>query len=136
MFDCTRPLTGCTEANATESTKITDLFARVVGLDTHVNGPPLVSSGNRVFFDTSNHELRGQIVKELPNPVVDRVTVNLPAGFRSLNRLVTWGFPSFSNPDGVTTSGTINCPSGTAIDVRLLPAFFGGVTVNVKDLIC
>jgi hypothetical protein len=97
----------------------------------------------RVFFDTDNHALTGQIVKRLPNPTVDRLTVTLPSGFKAQDRIARWPgdvtvicvpfFGCFPGPPApVTRSGTITCPPGTSFDVRLVPL----TTVDVDSFVC
>lgn len=129
LFECVQPLTGCTAANATASTAVSNLRARTVGLDVNVNGGVGVSSGNRVFFDTDNFELTGAILKKLPG--ARTVQLGLPSGFRAQNRFVTWDPGTFFNPSGITRSGTIVCPAGTVFHVGLV---FG--TIDVDSITC
>ncbi len=138
MFTCELPLTGCTEGNADASMKIVNMTAQTVGLDVNVGGPTDV----RVFFDTDNRDLHGQLIKKLDNPVVKGLNVNLPVGFRAQNRLVRVPgsetvcvpFVGCSEvPTPLSVSGSITCPGGTDFDVDLINPL---PTVDVGFLIC
>lgn len=125
MFECTKPATGCTPSNATESTRITNLLVRVLGFDANVNSGGV---SGRVFIDTDNHALSGQINRRMEG-TVDRLDINLPVGFKAQDRTVNWNLVNIFNP--IQRSGSITCPGGTAFDVRVL-----GITVDVDGLIC
>jgi hypothetical protein len=93
----------------------------------------VAATSGRVKFDTDGHELTGRIVKRMPNPAADRLTVNFPAGFKAENRVVNWGVSSsFPFLPFVNRSGSITCPTGTAFDVRLVTL----VNVDVDFFLC
>lgn len=130
LFECARPLTGCTAGNASSSTRLANLVVRTLALDTNVGR---AGTSGRMFLDTDNHEAKGSIVRRLPNPSVDRLTAQLPSGFRAQNRAVQWGISSsFPFLPFVNRSGTITCPSGTDLDARLVSL----LTVDLDFFAC
>lgn len=127
MFQCGKPLTGCTEVNAQEFTRITNLTAQTVGYDADTNG-----ATGRVFFDTDDRPLHGRIEIKLDNPVAKKVDATLPFGFKAQDRLVRWpgseqvtvcvpfvGCRVETFPTPVSRTGSITCPAGTDFVIDL-----------------
>jgi hypothetical protein len=115
LLDCVRPLSGCTRSNATEFTEVSNMRVRVMGFDADASS--LGESGH-IYLDTDDHGLTGRILNIDGSGGFEAV---FPSGFRSQNRLGKWSLWGLSK----SKSGSIACPVGTSLDVRVIGIWFG-----------
>jgi hypothetical protein len=122
LLDCIRPLSGCTRSNASEYIAVDNLRVRVLGFDADSNDP--VGYSGHIYMDTDDHALTGSV------RVIDGsggFSANFPSGFRAQNRLGKWTWWGIDKDK----SGSITCPGGTSLDVRVF-----GIWIGVTSYLC
>lgn len=128
LFDCVRPLNAtCTRANATRNssltfTRVDNLRLKHLVLDAHAND---AGYSGHIYLDTDNATMTGSLLNR--DAGGGGFSANFPAGFKSQNRLGTWTVWGLSKDK----SGSISCPGGTGLDVRVLSLWIG-----VKSYLC
>ena len=124
MFDCVAPATSACPDSPSEFTRITNLRVKVLGQDGRTTS---AGDAGHIYVDTDNNSLSGQIHTQQGN---SGFRETFGAGFFSQNRLGRWTgygiFVPFLNPNPNPKTGTINCASGTSLEVRFI--FWIGVT--------
>lgn len=116
VFDCVRPLSAsCVPGSADEFTAA-NLRVRVLGEDANCNS---TCEAGHIYLDTDNHSLTGSIENRDRSGGGFRAA--FPTGFNAQNRLGKWNLWGFSK----SKSGSISCPGGTGLDVRLIGIWFG-----------
>ncbi|MBI4730204.1 MAG: hypothetical protein HY775_12030 [Acidobacteria bacterium] len=124
VFDCMRPLdASCTPSGSPSKYLQVDWRIRTLALD---SDPSYGWWGNEgyVFMDTDAQELRGTLAS------IDGdggFRAWFPAGFWAQDRYSYWsGWGAFKQK-----SGSIGCPSGTTLQVRLI-----GISFDVTGYLC
>jgi hypothetical protein len=119
VFDAPVPvavsLLDCTDAGCSMDFTSVNVTLRFIRFESHEGSP------NHVLLDTNDNNTSGTVlIKAAGN---QEVYVVLPNGFRSQDRHLWW--PLYA------TAGTISCPTGTQVWVRIL-----GAPVNVAGFVC
>jgi len=121
VFDCVRPASSSCPSSPDEFLEIKNLRVRDMIEDAHANDS---GYSGHIYLDTNNHTMSGDILNRDGS---GGFRAHFPSGFKSQNRLGTWSAWGLFK----SKSGTITCPSGTSLDVRVL-----GLWIGVTGYLC
>lgn len=122
LLDCVRPLNTNCATSATEFTRITNLRLKTLGFDADTS---TLGDAGHIFVDTDDNLLSGSVVNRNSNNSGFEMTFG--NGFKAQNRLGKWSLYGLSK----TKTGTVSCPSGTSLKVRII-----GITIGVTSFLC
>ena len=118
LFDCVRPLnSSCVRGNGEDFTDVSNWRVRHVEFDADFDS---IGESGYTFMNTNSHGLTGYLLTESGSSGFE---ANFPSGFSANNRKVEWDLWGLFKDK----SGSISCPGGTSLSVRVL-GFWLGVT--------
>lgn len=122
LFDCVRPLnSSCVRGNADDFTDVRNWRVRHVEFDADFDS---VGESGYTFMHTASHALNGYLLTRSGSSGFE---ANFSPGFWANNRKVEWDVWGLFKDK----SGSINCPGGTSLSVRVL-----GIWLGVTSYLC